>query len=509
MRNPPGKRLSGAERANGPWGRPRGWQAAAIGIGILSLLTSSSCVRFYALTLSPEAAAHDAFPEIRRRAPLKLDGREESVSLSVHYAPGESELARRALREAERPLRFLREITGRSGSGSARFFLYPVPANEPPPSYSASGWGASFVEVFMVHEGRELLEVPHNRRWFYQSYPHEMSHGFLADLRLRDRWLSDGLAEYLTAELTRLEAPDIYRGLHWTTPPLVALARTPLEPWDHSDLDELERVARDDPAYGHFLAERMVWKYAAAEELIRRWMLSARERGIEAPVEDLLHRVERLGHAVEFEAVQELALAQTGRSLEELAEVTQAQVAESRQEAWSARAAPVPAERGRALTTLSYVGLPPEAQPEQLLPSFVLPAELENRERWGRSLVEAAGGALAVAQEPQLAERALGLVERHWGPTISRSLPAEFWRVLAHRNRDEAVSRLVEVVTSDRESLSRQKAADQALQEITGRSVHWQVDLGPRARQQRAYQWRAIADEARQEARPEVSAGNP
>lgn len=480
----------------------------AIGIGFLSLLTSSSCVRFYGVTLSPQAAAHDAFPEIRRRAPLKLDGRAESVTLTAHHAPGELELARQAIREAERPLRFLRGITGRTGNGSATFFVYPVPADEPPPPYSARGWGSSFVEVFMVYEGRDLLEIPHNRRWFYQSYPHEMSHGFLAELRLRDRWLSDGLAEYLTAEFARLEAPDIYRGLHWTTPAIVALTRTPLEPWDHSDFDEIERVARKDPAYAHFLAERMVWKYAAAGELIRRWMLAAREKGIEAPVEDLLHRVERLDREVEFESVQALALAQTGRSLDELAEVTEGELAESRQAAWRARGALVPAERVRALTTLSYLGLPPDAQPEDLLPSFVLPPELEGTERWGRSLVEAAGGALAAANVAQVAERALGLVEHRWGPNTTRSLPPAFWRVVADRDRDEAMSRLIEIVTSGRESLSRQKAADQALQEITGRSVQWQLGVGPRERQQRARQWLAIAGQGLQEAPLEAPSGD-
>lgn len=464
----------------------------AAGLAAMALLFGLSCTRYYSLRLTPQGQEENAFPKIVRRATLALEGRAGSFSLRVRYAPGEIGFARRALEDVERPARFLRQMTGREAQGSATFYLYPVPTGEAPPVYAASGWGTGFVEVFLVREGKELLEVPRNRNWFYLSYVHELAHAYLHGLGLRERWLSDGLAEYLAAEFARMEVPDLYRGLHWSTPPVVALERTSLEAWDLSDLDAIERAVGKDPALAHYLAEKAVWRYAAADELMRRWMRAARKHGVEAPVEDLLRRIERLDRKVDFETVQELASAQTGRSLEEIAAVTESELAEVREAAWASRGSPEPAARVRALTTLSHLGLPPGADAEDLLPTLELPPESEKPERWRRSLVEAAGGALATAHAPDLAMRSLAAIDRRLGQDAVAFLPARFWLVVAERDHEQALERLLAIMASTEESLSRKEAADRALREVTGESVGWRVGLRPGERQEKAGAWEAI-----------------
>lgn len=468
---------------------------AGLIIPLLFLVTFiPGCTRNYSFQISSEPAPKDLFPEIKSRARLPVSGREAGIDLRVFYASGERALAIEALEAVKRAPRFLSQETGTAAKSSASFYLYPLPEGGSIPYYGAKGPG-TYTDVFLYRKGEALLSIRQNREWLNRTYPHELAHTFLLDARVRldDRWLDDGLSEYLASEFGRQNDPEVARGDHRLTPTLVALSRATLGPWDMRDFEAIEKKRFSDPEYAQLLGERMVWRYAAAEELVRRWMGAARKNGIENPLQDLLARVRPLGRAVDWKATRQLAKQQTGFSFEELARVSEGELSAAQAKAWAERAEANLGARVHALSILAALGLPSDASAHDLIPAFSIPSEYsEVKLGWVWQVFHQGGQALATANDPVLAGQLVEIAGARWGANGYRFVPPELWQVFARANRDLALGQLVETVNRSDSGLDIGARANAALHSLTGKDAGWSIEGSPVQRQQAAKRWKAI-----------------
>ncbi|HEV7504702.1 MAG TPA: hypothetical protein VGS07_07315 [Thermoanaerobaculia bacterium] len=461
----------------------------------LLLLTTlafiEGCAHNYSYQIFPGEAPQDIFPQIKNRDQLWLSGNEAGVELRVFYAAGEKELAEEALEEVKKPPRFLHEATGITQNDFAGFYLYPTLDDGTTPYFTTNGKG-SFTGVFLYRKGEPLLSIYHNREWLNGSYVHELTHGFLSGVKLDDRWLEDGIPEYLTREFAQYQDPELARGDYRLTPSLIALSRAKLKPWDMRDYKEIEKQLSTDPALAQWLGEKMAWHYAAAEELMRRWLVAAQANGIQAPLQDLLRRVRARGGSIGWKATEELAQAQTGKPIEELAHVTSEELAAAQAKAWEDRASSNLGARVHALSVLSALGIPNAQSSDDLLPVFSIPPDLSDVKRgWVWQVFQQGGTAVATVNDAAIAKEVVERARAGWGEDGYRFVPPELWRVIAATDRPLAIGQLVAIVNRSDNNLSLRDRANEVLKALTGQDVGWSAAESPTKRQQAAERWKA------------------
>lgn len=454
-------------------------------LGLAALLVAG-CTHNYSFMLTPDGEPLvDQFPAVRAAATEIIDSAPGDFTLRVHFPPGSDEQAAELLELVEAPVRFLQQVTGRTPPGRASFYLAAWPEGQLRPHVQPQGPGV-VTGVLFLRPARALLDVDWNRDWYYAAYPHELAHHFLGGLSGVDRWLSDGLPEYLAAEFARTRSEQAYLATNWWHPPLVALHRADLEPWTLRDFWQMKKVRQEDPALAFLLASRTAWRYAAAHELVRRWLRAASSRGIEAPLRDLLARVERTG-ARTLDDLRALAVEQTGRRLEELATVTPEERSSAARAAWSRLDHSIPAVRIHALRTLQFFGLPEGSEPAVLL--HAVPPPAEGPSNW--YLWHALGGALAASGDVQATQRFVEISRQHFDEDEARyHIPPAVWQTLLPVNPDEALTELVATINDPRVSLPVRDDANAILEAATDQSVGWRVDTTPDERSAAAVRWR-------------------
>ena len=475
-----------------------------LGLVLLFLQLAASQAAFAgskAFTLDSSGERHDHFPEIRALATETLEGKEDLLRIRIRHPLGETDAAVEALAHLRRMGRFLARETGLPLEGTLDLYLFSLPPRREAVGYNARG-SADFTDVFFLREGLGLLQLRHNRKRLLTFLPHEVSHLLLHDLRLKDRWLEDGLAEYLRHRFAReavaqdwvpsdSNASAFVHSDNWI-PALVALEQVPLAPWSYKAANRLLKRQKRDPDYALYLARQEWWKYAAARGLVTRWVDALAASGSDHPVRDLLQSIRRWPGKVDWEATAELIQRQTGRSREELARATETELSEARECAWSQRADSLYSVRLKALRTLAFLGLPPGASSDDLLPSFELPEGVANPGGLLWYLQLAAGGAVAVARDPETVRRVARALEEQHGDEAYFFAPPEFWRVLAEIDREKALDALVRLVRDSRTGLHSQQQANSFLEELTGKGVGWDPQQKPEQREELAARWEDV-----------------
>lgn len=454
-----------------------------------ALLLCAGCSYNYSRTVLPGGSPTNRFEEIRRRATQNLEGREVSVSIKVLYAEGEEDLAALALSAIRQPIAFLREETGRAPQASVRFYLYPLDPASEAPFYEVSEQG-DFSGVLFFNQGSRTLATRANRDSFYFNFPHELAHMVLRGTGIEERWLEDGLAAYLASEFARSLDPDLPLVRYRWTPPLIALSRVRLTAWTYQDHRQFENALRTDPAYALWLGERITWNYAAAEELLRRWIQAATANGIRQPVSDLLARAAGFGKPIQWHETQILARQQTGKTLDELAAVSDEELHRLRVWAWEQRGAGSLGRRVFALQVLAARQPPVGTSPSGLLSSLEIPTGTSGKEV--KEVVTSATEAIAATSDAIVADRAIELIGQAWGESLYSAVAPELWKVLAERDRDLALKNLLKLMGGPGIRLSWSERANRALEELSGKSVGWTIELPPKEREERAAQWAAL-----------------
>jgi len=477
-----------------------GW----LGLVLLSLVLATGQAAHAgskSFILDSSAEREDHFPKIRAYATESHEEVKDSLRIRIHYPSGERQAADEAFTHLQRLGQFLSQETGLPLEGRLDIYLFPLPPGREAVPYKARG-AADFTDVLFLRTGVGLLQLRHNRRHLLTFLPHELSHLLLRKLDLKDRWLEDGLAEYLRHRFAHQavtqgwippesNASVFIHSDNWI-PSLVALGKTPLEPWSYETTSRLLRRQKRDPVYALYLARQEWWKYAAARGLISRWIEALAASGSEHPVRDLIESIRGFPGKVDWEATAELIRRQTGRSREELARVTQKELSDARHRAWSQRADPLYSVRLEALRTLAFLGLPPSAASEDLLPSFELPAGVANPEGLLWNLQTAAAGAVAAAHEPTTVHLVARALEEQHDEEAYFFAPPEFWRILVEKNRKKALDALVRLVQDPRIGLDSQQRANSILEEVTGKEVGWSPDHKPKQREELSARWEEV-----------------
>lgn len=461
---------------------------------VMALAFAGACAHSRSLIIgAPEAVpTEDAFPRIKKRTTHSLRVQEGGFTVRVHYGAGENERAREAAQLLQRPIRFLRDTTRLNPDGRVEAYLYPLLPGEEPPHFQAHGRGDFTFVLFISNE--PLLKNPHNRLR-YDVLTHELVHSFLSSLPLGDRWLEDGLAEYLRAEFAKVyeeEFPTSRASFptraDWL-PPLEAFRRTAWGPWSHKETNKLLGLRKKDPAYAAYLLDQEAWKYSAAEEMVRRWMEAVKVSGVENPVADLLSELSERNARVKWEDTRHFIQTQTGQQFEKLVEVTEKEKTATKTRAWNNRLSEKYSERVRALRTLQFLGLPAGASASDLLDSFDLPEHTPAGPYVEQALALAATGAVASGGDAQTARKALELLRRRQLEELSLYLVPEILGLVAELDRQQALTELVKIMIEPKVGLGIRERANVILEELTESTTGWSVDLPPDGRKTAASQW--------------------
>lgn len=435
----------------------------------------------------------NAFASIKARNTQSLIEREGNFKVEVHFGPGEDGHAEEALSLLRGSVSFLAKTTGLQAKGRVEAHLYPLEHGELPPHVEARG-RADFTFVFFVSDGEPLLVNPYNRQW-YDTLTHELVHTFFESLPISDRWLEDGLAEYLKAEYARTyrtEFPTSKARFPTTAewlPPLEALRRVTWDRWRHQSTDRIVRLQRRDPALAAHLLNQEVWKYSAAGELLNRWLESVAEAGVNEPVIELIERIREQDSPIKWKDTRQLIFEWTGQTLQQIVEVSQEEMEAARQWAWEQRLAPEYPERVYALRLLTFLGLPANKEGGDLLDSLDLPELTPEGPYVDQTLALAATGALASSGDASAAASALNLLRQRHGKDLPLYLTPELLGLVAQVNDRLALVTLVEILNSPRVGLGLRDRANELLEDLTNESTGWALTLSPEERKSAANEW--------------------
>ena len=462
----------------------------SIPLGLVLAALMAGCSHSYSvmLTASGEPLV-DRFPEFKAAATESRIAEAAGLNLRVRFPANAEFAADEALDLVRSVAEFLQRETGATASGLVTVYLAHVPRGGEPPYAAARGPGA-YTEILYAQPGAKLLEVDWNRDRFFGSFIHELAHLYLRGLPSMDRWLEDGLPEYLSAKFVHLHSEAAYLArVNWQ-PPLVALDSSSLVPWSYEDFERFQKEFPSDPELAYLVLWDNAHRYAAAGALVRRWMEAAEAKGIAAPVEDLLVRVRRLEGPVTLNDLETLVRQQTGQSLDDLARVSAEERAAEAERASRYLRASDPQVQIYALRTVEAFGLPADTVPGDLLEAVASRQD----EYPNQSLYLAAGRAIASTGDKPTARRLVDLVrDRFPGDRARRYLPPQIWEALLPVNREEAFAELVAAVNDTGLSLPVRRDANESLERATGKSVGWDERQTAAVRARAAARWAEIA----------------
>lgn len=407
-----------------------------------------------------------------------LTGVEAGTRLEVRYLNEEArEAAGEALHLAREAVAHLAHALNRPVGGSALLVLYRADAQRPGNLRAPT----HVVAPVPYLPGKPLTQLPATWNWVH-ALIHEMWHAVEPRSVRADRWLSDGLPEWVAVEFLRQRSPEAFLA-RWQVPPPVALVdEYPPTPWSPASLLWLrrwERLARRDPDLAIYLGQREARRYAAAYALVDRWLAAMAAVGSAEPLRQLVRELGRQGR-VDFAAANELCRRLTGRTMAQLAAYSGEEKGHLARQGWAAATSLQPAAILWGLRVMTAFGPPPEADPQQL----VIASQGEAWRPLGclgvfeLSRVVAAWGEEATVTSLYQAHRA------DEAAALRRcALAPSLWRRWAARDRAEATAELGALLMDEKLDLRWKEEANQVLEELTGRRTGWRVDAPPEARE--------------------------
>lgn len=401
--------------------------------------------------------------------------------------PEQASAAREALDLALECARLIRRKTGLSPQYRLTVSLFVVPGcSEASTVCPFSGKGSLGV-VFQHVAGASVLADPANRAW-QKVLCHELAHMFLLPhLDFSDRWLEEGLAEYLSREHLKAIDREGTRRLPRVVPP-VALRQARIEPWPAED--RRGRRDRKDPKLAAHKAHLAALRYQAAEELVARFVATAQRLGNEDALKTLLADLVARGQPVSFSVLEGACLALSGQTLSELARYSDAEEAGLRREAVGLLSSSDGVDVAWALRILAEFG-PPDDLDLGLIPSLVSAGASHDR-AVRRETVSAAGELLGRWGDRRHMDGLLKPLEPSGHEGSLDALPPAFWLGYAAHDRKLAFERLLVIVGGEEFSLAWQDEADKALRRLTGTSAGWVADASPGYRARAARRWSRV-----------------
>ena len=432
------------------------------------LVAGSGCRTTASTLLVVEGAAgpREIHPwDLQREEGRSLVAEVRKVRLTVHHRPEQQDVAQEALAKLRAAVEFVGSILDAEAEFEIQVYLAPLSSDEELASFNS--FGKVLTLILMLPEaspGRGLFETEFNAELLCELAPHELTHVFQAKrgVFVADGWLGEGIPEYLAERFLQRHCGSSLPLMRIAQPPLVALQRVEIEAWKNYKsvpgtpwgrfrkwLEARRERKRklQDPAAVRLERIELAWKYAAAGPLVERLLQAAVGRGSDEPFQELLAQIDA-HELVGWDESEEIALAMTGRTLPQLAEVTEEERNHAREQAWKDRAHEHPRVRLRALATLRYLGLPEEAEAGDLLASLELPTGVHPTHRRAQQLLQAATGAVAAAGEPSVAEHAVDLLD-DGSVELHRIVAPELWELFAEAGHPQEALAQLEATLGD------------------------------------------------------------
>lgn len=357
------------------------------------------------------------------------------------------------------------------------------------PPCQVDGEGALALAFDGSYQGQFLANA-HNRL-FTSVLIHELTHLFvLSYVTFEDRWLDEGIAEYVATGFLASEDPSFARSLGDTLPAPVALHRESVRPWPVSERLP-RRLRREEAAIDHVTHLR-IRRYQAAEELVGLWVEAARSRGVDRPIRDLVARLAREPQPVSFAAVESTCRAQTGLSLVEVAAMTPARLSTLRSQAAQSLTSKEVRESYWALAVAAEFGTDEEITWNDVRNALALHSSAP--ERWRCEVLRAAA---AIAGRWGNGAARVEILERSFdqnGNERGCALPAAYWQGLAAEDLRKALVELERIIANPGRSIVCKVEANAALRALTGRDAGWSWDLNERTRARAARRWAQIVE---------------
>lgn len=415
-----------------------------------------------------------------------LAAEEYGVPVKVHYQPEHQRAAEEAFELLRQAVLFVGSRFGGEADIGLEAFFAPISAVEERYAYRARGKVLKFILV--LREGMEeqsLIEEEINGLALCSSVPHELTHLFQYrdGVFLADSWLGEGIAEYMAEEFRQRHCAQAWPvSFRSERPPEVALRHVDVKPWQAWEVkpgtpwgrfgnwlrERKERKERrQNPLAARLARVERLWRYAASGPLVRRLLAAAKNQGSQDPLQELVNQIEtrqRIG----WEESQEIAVAMTGRTLQDLAEGGAGALSRAKRQAWKDRMSEHTLVRHRALVTLRHLGLPEEAEAQGLLAALELPEEGYLSRRRARQLLQAGTGAVAAVEDPALARRAIERVGASKGGwELHQVVVPELWGLLAEEgSREVAIPHLRAALDDPKVSAEDQQRAQRLLERL-------------------------------------------
>lgn len=386
--------------------------------------------------------------KLKRAADRSLTAEIQGTRIAVYHRSDESDWARKVLHLLRDAAQFVGEFYGKPANFDVEAFLVPVQPNEDHVNFQSQGNQLSLIVPYRPGS-EDLFAWQANTLVLCNVVPHELTHVFQIrqGVLVQDGLIGEGLPEVIAERFRHLYCPDQLYLMQARTPGIVALRRVQFGPWKHYRMqpvgfwgrlqESLSFGKRNSPkTQGSPPPGYRAWQYAASLALLERWLDSATTPSGENPLGALVAAVNSR-EKITWEDTQELAQSMTGRSLEELGSVSEEQMAASRDYAWKERDQVDLVARMEALSTLRHLGLPQEAEADLLLEALTLPPPIVPHSRFGLNLLRAATGALATAEDPDLALAAIEQL-REKGIQLQRAVAPELWGFLVMTGHSKA-----------------------------------------------------------------------
>lgn len=415
---------------------------------------------------------------------------EAGTRLEVRFASeAERPVAEVALALAREAVAHLAQVAEQPVGGWAILLVTPAHANAAPQHLRASA--DVVLHVWYVSE-RPLEEMASTWVWVH-TLIHELWHGLEPPGIHPDRWLSDGLAEWVATSFVAPRAHETFKFM-MQTPPAVALQEEyPPRPWPPPSwfsVARIRRLAQRDPAAAGYLGQREVRRYRTAYALVDRWLQAMADAGSAKPLADLLRELKR-HRRVDFPTANAICQRLTGRSMAQLALYSAAEKIDLARQGWEAAISDDEYNVLWGLRVMSTFGVPPEQDLHYLIAALAgnssadpaCPANFE------LSRVVAAWG-----DDSAVTAIFDAYTANHDGTAPSKcALAPAFWLRWAERDRSTAVTRLAAIFADETISLRWHEEANRGLEQLTGSRTGWRTTANAARRAAAARRWQELA----------------
>ncbi len=455
---------------------------------VILLATAPACTLSGALEFGPSEPLPQPTRVSSQPLAASLTAVEAGTRLEVRFgSEAERPVGEAALALAREAVAYVAHLVNHPVGGSALLLVAPAA-----PSAVGKNLRASSNVVLPVEyePDRPLEEQPATWKWL-ETLVHELWHGIEPRGVHHDRWLGDGLPQWVAASFLAQRAPEFLKELKPKPPPVALHEHSPPTPWPPASLSWLvrvQRLGRRDPAAAAYLVGREVQRYRAAEALVDRWIKAMAEAGSKNPLADLLRELAR-HRRVDFPTANAICLRLTGRSLAQLAAFSPAEKADLARRGWAAAHSGEGLNVVQGLEIMAAFGVPPGKDLRHLIAALAADPAAPHAcpAAFQLSRVVAAWG-----DEAAMTAVFTAYAAEHAAAEQKCALAPAFWLRWAQRDVPTAATHLAAILINPEVLLVWHEEANRALERLTQGSTGWRVYAGPARRAAAAARWQEV-----------------